>query len=397
MHDIPNDVLGEIFLRLMNLSVPESIFSTKDLLSEPDIEDSITSIRSFQSILTSICRQWRAYSISNARLWTTLAFIAPDHVISTEIGRRLAWEVMEREISRSCQRRVTILCNLTNDTHVQTAATFLERILQLAAARGEVVWLNLALPVAELVGKESVGGSIRHLRICMDPPAFSFQKVNWVPRFVANNSRTLTELHAPSNLVVDAPIERGNMTQLQTLHFEDSISSSVLVNHGMELRSLHLLELTHNSDTPRIRPILPVLTHLRFYSTRGHYLFSTVLDILTLPALRSIDLRSYEPWPMQPSIDSFHRSQCQLTRLAVHGLITGMIIDVLKIFDQTLVELTMVILDARERDDMIGILFDYIANSTITTLPSLQRLVLQTNPEQIPACERMLLTRVVNW
>ncbi|KAF8901823.1 hypothetical protein CPB85DRAFT_120661 [Mucidula mucida] len=304
MQDIPNEVLGEIFLHLMNLSVPEFIFSQpKVLLSERDIDDSIASIRSFQTMLASICRQWRACSISNSRLWTTLAFIAPDHAISTEVDCKTVWEVMEQEISRSGQRRVTILCNLTNDTHVETAATFLERILQLVATRGEVVWLNLAFPVAELVNKEPDGGSVRYLRIGTNSSVYPWQTKNWMSRFVASNSRTLTELHVPSNLVVDAPIEKGNMRQLKSLHLDDSISYSVLRDLGAQLESLFLLELTHISG-PHIRHVLPLLTHLQFFSARGNYLFSTVLDGLTLPALRSIDLRSYEAWPMQPSISS---------------------------------------------------------------------------------------------
>ncbi len=97
------------------------------------------------------------------------------------------------------------------------------------------------------------------------------------------------------------------------------------------------------------------------------------------------------------TINFFDRSQCQLTRLVVHSRITRMIIDIFKMFGRTLVELTVIMLDFRDRDSMIDILLDYIANSTITTLPSLRRLVLQTHSGQKPACEQMLLSRVVNW
>ncbi|KAF8900533.1 hypothetical protein CPB85DRAFT_1325605 [Mucidula mucida] len=66
MDTIPNEILSEIFLALAEVASPRCI------ISATSFSRCLKSIQNAHNIMLSTSSRWRALSLSNSRLWTTI-------------------------------------------------------------------------------------------------------------------------------------------------------------------------------------------------------------------------------------------------------------------------------------------------------------------------------------
>ncbi|KAF9033704.1 hypothetical protein BDZ89DRAFT_1062793 [Hymenopellis radicata] len=377
MDSIPNEILSEIFGALADIASPRCI------ISAASFSECTYSVRNAHAIMLGTSSRWRALSLSNSRLWTTIP-----------ITTRCNQTYIDTMLKRCGVHPLTILYRMDSKATGFMLGAFLGRLVSL--------WLS---------GKPTYNAGdlsdmrIRELRIDSSSVNFYFER-----SLVLQHFRLLEGLRVHSDTVQHPRILAGELCNLRTLALRSTLPLSVLELHGEGLETLILhgiyqLSYTATLSLSRGFIVLPLLTSIVISPPELDVEELPVFDSLeamTLPSLQSLDLHTLQEWPTASTSAFFARSACRLTTLHLClPRVTPHVLSVLMQCDETLVDVSLIGLRGRHHD-LPRTILEYIAGEpssagTHQHLPHLMRLALQTSSAQIELLWRMFFMRVIKW
>ncbi|KAF9028239.1 hypothetical protein BDZ89DRAFT_1066214 [Hymenopellis radicata] len=365
MDAIPNEILSEIFGALAAIASPRCIISARSF------SECLRSVRNAHAIMLGTSSRWRALSLSNSHLWTTIPITRFDQ------------GYIDTMRTRCGVHPLTILC-WANHTSMRFMIAF--EICPVS------LWL-FGRPTFD--ARDLRDMRIRELRIDgrLD---YYFEK-----------AIVLQHLHLLEGLRVHyAAVPHPIILPRNSLHRTLPVRKLDMLGQKLETLILHgVYKLTY-TGTPTLSHVF-ALPHVRSLiispldsDVEDELPNFDALDALTLPSLQSLDLHTLQEWP---TASTSTRSACRLTTLRLRlPHVKPHVLSVLMQCDETLVDVSLI--GSREiHHDLPRTVLEYVAGEpsgsaeTHQHLPHLRRLAVQTSSAQIEFLERMFLTRVLNW
>ncbi|KAJ7700909.1 hypothetical protein B0H16DRAFT_1902879 [Mycena metata] len=289
---LPFDVMTQIFTLALP---PESVLLPS------------TSIPPGPLLFASICQQWREFAFATHELWNTVDLeLSPNSI--KKISRLLnIW------IPRAGNLVVSMSLSFKHGALGSNYRTKIVRPLEKLLARYALQWISIDLPLPMLAlttlrYPEEGFPSLQKLILA--------RAVNDVTNGRVDTFSTSKELRdvcivggTIKNLVL--PWEQLTTLNLRYASVAECVQTLALVPN--------LVQFTANVASSGSPIHAPPLAHLASLILRGSPpLSSYLLDFLTLPALRRLELNFHGSQPVTSLPSLIARSRCSLRRLSVH-------------------------------------------------------------------------------